>query len=186
MSNIEKLEAEIAEAYCRNEEHAEASDKAEEEYQRAVAAGDMEAADKHKAEAEAQERMARTYADRIEALEAKREEAARKDHKPAMGKAVKEAEAAAKAEAETHAELAELIRQLNELRGRIDATHEEANRTARNAARLADKAHCPKPDIRRSRMSQVVAVGELMHLGRELGNVAAFQDQRITELRRVA
>lgn len=77
--HVEKLAAEIAEALAANEQHAEASDDATERYHAAVAAGDLEAARQHQAEAEEQERVAGMHGDRWRALKARLPEARRKD-----------------------------------------------------------------------------------------------------------
>lgn len=113
-SNVDQLEAEIAEAYQANESAAAAADDAREAYHAAVAKGDMDAAQAHRAEAARQDAEARTYADRVDALKAKRPEAKRKDtqgdYKAACGelqeatKAVQTArDRAAAAAAEYHA-----------------------------------------------------------------------------------
>ncbi|ABI56420.1 hypothetical protein ACN2MM_05990 [Alkalilimnicola ehrlichii MLHE-1] len=173
--HVDALEKQIAEEYRLNEEHAAAADKARDEYQAAVAAGDMGAASNCRAEAERLDGLARQHGDRIDALEAQRPEAERKDNGPAFRQAVKVMEQELQEEADTHAELAELVGKLADLRKRLDEVHASATAACRKAFQAADAAHEPRPEVDRDRMATTADMDALMRTVRELMNVAGHQ-----------
>ncbi|WP_017925396.1 hypothetical protein [Thioalkalivibrio sp. HL-Eb18] len=178
--NVDKLQNEIAEALKLNEQHADAADDAAAKYQEAVAGGDVVgAAQSWEQERQEQDRLARSYADRVTALKAKMPEAESKDAAPAYRQAVKDAEAAVQAEADAHTEFTALVEQLAELRKRLDDVHAEAGRTMRAAFMAADSAHKERPDLRRSNMSLTGGADRLLSLARELANVSNDQSRQV-------
>ena len=177
-TNVEKLEAEIAEAYKANEAAAEAADKANEQYEAAIAAGNFDDAKARQSEAAEHDAEARRWTDRIDALKAKMPDAEAKDAGPAYKQAMQEAQAAIQAEAEAHKRVADLIHQLQEARRELDTVHADVGYKVAAAHRAADAAHQPRDEFReRSRFESVADLAKLADLSRELRNMAGHQAQ---------
>lgn len=183
-TNVEKLEQDLAAAQKAQQEAAQAARTAREQYQAAVAKGDMDAAAEHQAEAQRLDGVAAMHADRVETLEGQRAEAESKDAAPAYKKAKDEAEAAIQAEADAHAQVAEAIRHLAELRTMLDLVHDEAGRKIAAAQSAAKDAHRALPEFAgRSRLQSVADMETAFRVTRELANVGNFQAQQVMNAR---
>ena len=183
-SNVEKLEKDLAAAQKAQQEAAQAAQTAREQYQAAVAKGDMDAAAEYSTEAQRLDGVAQMHADRVETLEGQRAEAESKDAAPAYKKAKDEADAAIQAEADAHAKVAEAIRHLQELRTMLDDVHAETGRKIAAAQSAAKDAHRPLPEFAgRSRLQSVADVEGAFRVTRELANVGNFQAQQVMNAR---
>lgn len=85
----EQLQADIEAALAENERLADLCDEVNDRYAQAVAAGDMDAARKHKEDATRLETEARTFGDRVTALREQEPLARAKDAQPGYAEACK-------------------------------------------------------------------------------------------------
>lgn len=180
MSKADKLHKEIREAYAANEQAADAADKARAEYDAAISAGDFDKAKAHQLEVAEHEAEARRWADRIDALEAKRPQAETEDAMPQYRQAMKEAKASIEAERECHQRVAEAILHLGVLRKELEQVHEDSGRKVAAAHRAADAAHQARDEFKdRSRLQAAADLDYAFRLIRELGNVSDYQAQQV-------
>ncbi|MBB3330416.1 DNA repair exonuclease SbcCD ATPase subunit [Halomonas campaniensis] len=175
-----KIDAQLAQAVEAEEQATALEEQARQAYQDALAAGDMAAADVATVEVERQVRAAGIARDRLEILEEQRIEAAAQDAKPAHQKALKALDDAFEAERQAHDELAALVRQVAEVRAKLDGLHNASNAAIKGACAAADAAHEPSPSLQgRSSLDAHPEVMQAFTLAREIANIAGHQAQLI-------
>lgn len=179
-SKAEKVLAKIEEAQTAEQGALDAAEEARLGYLTALEDGELDTAAHHRAEQSRLEELAKVHADRLEVLEAQRQQAEAEDAKPGYRQAVEVMQAALDSEKAAHDELSELVRQLAEVRSRLPDLHNGANAAIQAAVAAAVAAHEEKPDFRhRSSLTAYPELSKLMGTARELLNVAAHQGQLI-------
>lgn len=175
-----KIDAQLAQAVEAEEQAVSLEEQARQAYQDALAAGDMDAANRAAAEVQRHVVAAGIARDRREILEEQRIEATAQDAKPAHKQALKALDDAFEAERQAHDELAALVRQLAEVRSRLPEIHNLVNIVARDACVAADAAGEERPSLRgRSSLDARPEVRQAFNLARELANIAGHQSQLI-------
>ena len=179
MSEIESLQSEIREAEGKRDEATKAAEQARSDYDAAVKDASMEAARKATDATQSHEADAQAWADRIEALEAKRVEAEAIDGLPAFRQAEQDLEQAISEESKLHDRLESLVSELVELDQAIAQKQPEVERAAKAAASAATAAHQTMPAKPRTMPPNVRE--QLMTVGRKLGNRRSHVSQTMTQ-----
>jgi chromosome segregation ATPase len=151
MSEVQKLNEAISEAKEAANKALEAADQAQYDYDAAIEAGDVQAADRALQDQARHERTAQIQQDRAEALENRRTNAERVDRTPAAHEAIKEAQRAVEVEAGAVSEVQQAINALelavSGLRSRLVVTDAAINRAndAIKAAHLMEHEGVMRP-----------------------------------------
>ena len=169
---IEAVRAEVAESEKRLA-------AAMGEYNRHVAAGDLDRAAAAKQQADQSREQRDTLNDRVAALEAQQEAEAQRAADKKLAQALKRAEAASKAERMAAAGLGEIVERLRTLKADLEDRGREAARATHAAYAAADAAGRPRPDTGRSILKADATTTEARRLVGEIGRMLDMQESTV-------